>query len=260
MPFISGVGNIPEDGSQSSEQHASFLRRIFFSWLNPMLKKGLKKPLEFEDVLTLPEGSSASDIHHIMQQAWNREVQSGRKSLFRALLVVVRMSLWVSGLLQIPIIACQLLTPLLLRWLLDFVEECQNPTGAEPSLWTGIVFTVFFFLVPTVQGIMQAHHVAANGRAEMSAVAALRAAIFQKSLQISESGKEGTTAGRIVNLLSIECEQVGRLYYNIHNTWSTPIVVAFCMYLLFDVLSFAGFAGILCILLMVWRCPFRVSC
>lgn len=57
----------PKDGS-------SFLSRIFFSWFDPLVWKGFKKPLEANDLWNVRHEDSAREVARLFHKHWEQSL------------------------------------------------------------------------------------------------------------------------------------------------------------------------------------------
>ena len=72
-------------GETCPEQRSSCLSRYTFSWLNPLMTLGHKRPLDREDVWMLPKTQSAKFLSNQFLTHWEKETNADKPSLLRAL-------------------------------------------------------------------------------------------------------------------------------------------------------------------------------
>ncbi|KAJ1805722.1 hypothetical protein LPJ75_005236, partial [Coemansia sp. RSA 2598] len=75
------------DGSyKTPEELADIFSRSTLAWMTPMITKGTKQSLVFEDIPRLSKERSPSVVSAKFQRNWQDEVNSGQPSLIRAIL------------------------------------------------------------------------------------------------------------------------------------------------------------------------------
>ena len=75
----------PARAAVCPERKAGVLSRLTFSWLNPLLTRGYKEPLDDNDVWRLDRPDTSAEVEARFNAHWAKEVASGAPSLFRAL-------------------------------------------------------------------------------------------------------------------------------------------------------------------------------
>lgn len=100
---------------------------------------------------------------------------------------------------------------------------------------------------------------------------ALISAIYRKALTLSNGAKRNTTVGEIVNLMSVDAQRFLSTYFffklhflifyflcrffelinYLHMIWAAPIVIALCMFFLYQVIGVAAFTGLVILLCLV---------
>jgi len=72
---------------------SSFLERLFFSWITPILKIGASKPLEINDLGDLPQKLKMGEILISVDKAWNEEKDTSKTPRFGICLVQIHLLL-----------------------------------------------------------------------------------------------------------------------------------------------------------------------
>lgn len=74
------------DGQQiCPEKHANIFDKIFFSWMNPLMTLGSKRPLTEKDVWYLDTWDQTETLFTSFQHSWDKELQKPQPWLLRAL-------------------------------------------------------------------------------------------------------------------------------------------------------------------------------
>ena len=111
-------------GGKNAYESASCWSKLFFSWTAPVLDYSKKHQLNIDE---LGEVRSSHDVK--IQQArlvtaWNYYKNSGSKySLFKAVLRAFRWEFTVAVLWNFLIVALELISPFLLRWLIIYIRD-----------------------------------------------------------------------------------------------------------------------------------------
>lgn len=72
---------------------------------------------------------------------------------------------------------------------------------------------------------------------------ALITAVYNKSLALSNSARQDSTTGEIVNLMAVDAQRFMDLVSYLHMLWSAPLQIALALYFLWDLLGIATVAG-----------------
>ncbi|XP_053400561.1 multidrug resistance-associated protein 1-like [Mercenaria mercenaria] len=261
------------------ELRSSFLSRITFQWIQPLVVTGYKKPLTEDDMFRLNPLDQSAEVVKKFEYYWKQEEikqnekvsgntptksvngfggslqeasklleaaphfdnTSDAKSRISLLAVLFKTFGWDLFLSNIWMLVNDILifvNPFLLQLLIEFTGDSQKP------MWKGFIYSGAFFVVITGQSFcfhVQAHQARTVGIRMRSA---LMSAVFQKSLRISNRARAESTTGEIVNLMSVDAEQIQEMTAYLWETWSVPLqIVAFAVFLYFTV-GYAMFAGL----------------
>lgn len=138
----------------------------------------------------------------------------------------------------------QFASPLLLGALINYVET-------DGALWKGILLAVTLFSVTFLIAILNGQHGLTSYQVGFRIRTALISSIYRKALRISSSAKRNTTAGEIVNLMSVDAHRFFEMIPYLHIAWSAPIVISLAIFLLWQYLGVAVFAGLAVMILMI---------
>jgi len=96
-------------------------------------------------------------------------------------------------------------------------------------------------------------------RVGMHVRATLTLAIFSKAVRLSPTGKRGRSTGRIVTLVSSDCENMQAVAQNLNVLWSSPARIIVSVALLYQQLGASAFValGLLVILIPIQKCVSR---
>lgn len=138
----------------------------------------------------------------------------------------------------------QFASPLLLGALINYVET-------DGALWKGLLLTFTLFAVTFLISIFNGQYGLTSYQVGFRIRTALISSIYRKALRISSSAKRNTTVGEIVNLMSVDAHRFFEMIVYLHIAWSGPIVMTLAIFLLWQYLGVAVFAGFAVMIAMI---------
>jgi ATP-binding cassette subfamily C (CFTR/MRP) protein 1 len=76
-------------------------------------------------------------------------------------------------------------------------------------------------------------------------------AVFKKALRLSNTARQSSTVGEMVNLITVDAQRFNDLMNYFHMIWSAPFQIALCMYFLWQILGVSSLAGLGVMILMI---------
>ncbi|CAG2055590.1 unnamed protein product [Timema podura] len=209
------------------ELGASFLSRLFFSWLDPLVWKGYRNPLKSADLWSLNPEDTSEEIVPVFNKHW--EATKLRENKQKMSMIVVKQmgvkkeisvvftlckafgpTFLFGALLKIVNDLLLFVNPQLLKFIIQFV------TSDEP-LWKGYLYAVLMLATASVQTLIQAQY-------------------FNRALFLSNSARQQSTVGEIVNLLTVDTQRFLDPSYLIM-FFSAPLQFVLALYFLWDILE-----------------------
>lgn len=117
-------------------------------------------------------------------------------------------------------------------------------TGSDEPVWKGIFYAFTMFAVATLMTLISSTQADRFFVVGMRAKTILTAAIYRKSLRISNSARRNKTTGEIVNLMSSDAQKFQELVMFVNMLWTAPISICLALVLLYQELGAAVFAGL----------------
>lgn len=114
------------------EARASWVSRILFSWMSPLVRLGTRRPLEVEDLSPLRAQLRAEVSSDRFAAAWAAEVQRPRPSLLRALRKAFGLQFYLAALPLLLQNTFQYIPPLLLREMVGEGGKGNRALGKIP--------------------------------------------------------------------------------------------------------------------------------
>ncbi|UJR25517.1 hypothetical protein I4U23_006863 [Adineta vaga] len=247
------------ESSISPELYRSFPSRLFYSWVTPLILRGHRKPLTEEDCWQLQVSERAVNVVHRVQafldgfQLDDIKIEPSRERkkiiFWRALFRAYKGKMIVGGLLKVIHDILQFSGPMILKRILTFLSDSSIPS------WLGIFYAVLLGAAVFCQTLfLQAyfHRQFVVGLRFRSAITGL---VYRKSLKLSNSAKQTTTTGEIVNLMSIDASRFGDIASYIHVIWSGPFQICLALVLLYRQMQLAIIPGVVLLVLLI---PFNL--
>lgn len=209
---------------------------LTFSWVSALLQRGNSATaLNVEDLLPAPGGMHAAALAEELTRglAGSRQGQeAAAQALFRVLFGLHRRQFLYSAVLRLLNSAVQFLPPLYLSSLLAAIEHGR--------LWPGFSVAAALFAVLCLKTAIENQYFYHSMNTATRIRAMLQAAIYQKSLKLSEAA----AAVPPVTLMQVDTGKVEELAYTAHTLWDGIFQVVGYSILLVHYLGMAGLAGL----------------
>jgi ATP-binding cassette subfamily C (CFTR/MRP) protein 2 len=236
------LGSVSDDAVGVTEfASASFISKLMWLWLNPLLRRGRFKALELEDVpLLAPEDRS--------EVLYSRFVDSfeSQPSVKRALLHTFWPQLVFTAFLSVAKLSVMYVGPILITQFVSYVA------GNELFPHEGLVLVVILFTGKMVEVLSAHHYNFYSQRLSMVVRSSLVTAVYRKGLCLSSFARQTHGVGQIVNYTSVDVQQVADFMVQIHNLWVLPLQAAVALVILYAVIGISCFGGILVMLCILF--------
>ncbi|XP_027340342.1 ABC transporter C family member 12-like isoform X3 [Abrus precatorius] len=204
------------------ERHANVFSRLCFGWISPLMSQGYRKPVTEKDVWKLDTWDQTETLTEKFQECWMFEFQRPNPWLLRALNNSLGKRFWWGGIYKIGNDLSQFVGPILLNHLLDTV---------------GVLCEAQYF-----QNVM---------RVGFQLRSSLVAAIFRKSLRLTNDGRKKFTSGKLMNMITTDASSLQQICQQLHGLWSSPFRIIIAMVLLYQQLGVASLIGALMLVLII---------
>lgn len=258
----------PAGGEMVAEDGCSCLSRFLYLWLNIQLRQGQRGELEKPcDILQLPQRLRTKAITQHFSQCWVQclndrgpETLEGNQqnglysdiqpeelsedkrhhevSLFKVLHKAFGPRYYVLGVLKLIASLLAFTGPLLLSWLVGFMET----EGAPPS--RGVWCVVGLFLSTFLAAFIRNVFVYEVSKIALEARTAVVSTIYAKALRVSSSELAHFTTGEVVNYMSIDTDRLVNFFNSFHEVWSLPFQFILALYLLYLQVGIAFLGGL----------------
>lgn len=234
---------LPEGEQICPERHANILSQILFSWMNPLMQLGYKRPLTEKDVWKLDTWDRTETLNNSFQKSWAEESQRPKPWLLRALNRSLGGRFWWGGFWKIGNDASQFIGPLILNQLLQSMQR------GDPA-WIGYIYAVAIFIGVVVGVLCEAQYFQNVMRVGYRLRSTLIAAVFRKSLRLTHESRKNFASGKITNLMTTDSEALQQICQSLHTIWSAPFRIIVALVLLYQLLGVAALIGALLLVLM----------
>lgn len=252
-----------ETGSNPTpEPFVGFVQSILFTWFDRFAWTGYRRSLEAEDMWDINPSDRSDEMVPVFDRHWKRSVEANRPkpgkstgdaapspstngSIVPALFKSFGGTFVYCGVLKLVIELLSFANPQILALLIAFVADQTHPD------WHGILYAVVLLLIATVTSLLNGQYQFLGALIGYRIRTVLISAIFRKALSISNAAKRNTTVGEIVNLMAVDAQRFFELIVYLHILWSGPLVIALCIYFLWQILGVASLAGLVVMILML---------
>uniref|UniRef100_A0AAG5CWJ4 ABC-type glutathione-S-conjugate transporter n=2 Tax=Anopheles atroparvus TaxID=41427 RepID=A0AAG5CWJ4_ANOAO len=251
----------PKTTNLNPEMKSSFFAKLLFLYFDSFAWKGFRKPLTMEEMYDLNPEDTSRELVPPFDKYWNMSVVSGRQKQIAAdkkagkknmeykphsetngssLYAMVRAygaPFWFAGMIQLAISGLQFASPYLM-------QEMMAVIALDGPVWKGMLLTFALFAGSLLMALLNGQYYLNTFLCGFRIRTGLVSAIYRKALRISSAAKKDTTVGEIVNLMAVDAQRFFELTSYLHILWSGILIIALCVYLLYDILGAAVFAGL----------------
>jgi ATP-binding cassette, subfamily C (CFTR/MRP), member 1 len=221
-----------KNGTQSPLETASVFQKIFLTWLNPTILLGSRRPLENEDIPSLPPEHTSKETLAKFLKCWDEEVARNptSPSFSRVAFRAFGWNFYLSQINFTLFLIATFLQPTFVQKILRYVQAGNASLG---DIHSGIGFAIILGGLSFFQTI-----VFNTGFYNMQCFGlqirpALIAALFHKSLRISNSARSSHPTGEILTLMSVDVERVWLATLLGNWLWMSPIMLTVAIILLY---------------------------
>jgi ATP-binding cassette subfamily C (CFTR/MRP) protein 1 len=223
----------------SPEQSAGFFSRLYFQWVQPTLREGMRQPLSVDTLLPLNEAEDPS----VCDRDFAKALAAARQARRPVLLAMARLH-WptfaVVFAISILYLAASIGSPLVLRRLIQTLGPQGVPSELPGVAWAAILFGT------ALATSMTAHHIFHILLKLMIRVRiGLVAAIYRKAMALTIDSRQQAPAGQIINLMGTDAQKFVNVLNVAHSVWVHPLQLILVLGVLYSILGPAALAGAL---------------
>jgi len=234
-------GFTPSGAPLFSPRTNSWLYRLLFHHVGAFVSTGYARTLEIGDFYPA-EGLQTQLLVEQFARDWAEQLARPEgPSLWMALSKGTAPVFYFTALLHFIGVGCQFASPLLLQQILAGISS-----GASKA--SVLVYVGYLAMVNVCYSIAFSHERILLATLALRMRNKLMTAVYRKTLRLSSGAMEKESSGRIVTLLSNDCQKLQDFFPQIHEVWASPLLVGASLWLIYDVLSWAAFVGLAVIL------------
>jgi ATP-binding cassette subfamily C (CFTR/MRP) protein 1 len=238
------------DDDECPVEYATVFSILTFSWMTPLMKQGYKKYLTEDDLWNLAARDTTKATGSKFQKAWDYELENHKQpSLWMAIFRAFNGPYFRGALFKTVSDTLAFVQPQLLRLLINFVSsyKTENP---EP-VTRGAAIALAMFAVSVGQTTALHQYFQRAFETGMRIKTALTAAIYSKSLKLSNEGRASKSTGDIVNYMAVDTQRLQDLTQYGQQLWSAPYQITLCMISLYQLVGISMLAGVGAMILMI---------
>ncbi|XP_066146983.1 ATP-binding cassette sub-family C member 10 [Euwallacea fornicatus] len=255
-------------------ENASWLSKLLFSWVEPLMRKGVQDQIKTsEDLYDLPVSLDCSSIGNQLDKTFSDQIKSIRPNtrnlsqesiqelqsivddvevekldltLLKALHKVFWKEFYSVGVLKLVADLAGFGGPMLLNRLINFIENKSE------NLYWGYLFAGSLLGTTLIGTLCDCHFnfiIAKVGFRMRSAIVTM---IYKKTLSVNTSKLNSEfSVGQIVNFMSTDVDRIVNSCPSFHALWSIPFQLAVTLYLLYSQVGLAFLAGVVFSILLI---------
>ncbi|KAF2156832.1 ABC multidrug transporter-like protein [Myriangium duriaei CBS 260.36] len=189
---------IPKERSECREHNASFLSKLTFQWMAPIMHVGYQRPLETTDIWAVNPDRSVDVLSERLTTNFKKRMDKGEKNALRwALYDTFKFEFLLGAACQFVSACLQILSPFTLRYLIQFATEAYYAPRLglpEPPIAHGVGLVIGITLMQSLQSSCSNHFLYRGMTVGGQARAALIIVIFDKAMKISGRARAGGQA------------------------------------------------------------------
>jgi ATP-binding cassette subfamily C (CFTR/MRP) protein 1 len=239
------------DEDECPIEYATVFSILTFSWMTPLMALGYKQFLTEDDLWNLAKRDTTKSTSTAFEEAWEQEHSTKKQpSLWITIFRGFGGPYYRAALFKVVSDSLAFVQPQLLRLLISFVKSYEKGQTPQPYI-KGIALALAMFAVSVLQTTALHQYFQRAFETGMRIKTALTAAIYQKSLRLSNEGRASKSTGDIVNLMAVDTQRLQDLTQYGQQLWSAPFQIILCMASLYQLVGLSMFAGVGAMIIMI---------
>ncbi|KAI5790168.1 P-loop containing nucleoside triphosphate hydrolase protein [Geopyxis carbonaria] len=245
----SNYSALDDDDYECPTEGADVFSRLSFSWMTPMMKRGYNKFLTEEDMWDLRRKDTTHTTEGKFTKAWNKQLERKKPNLWIAMFSAFGGPFAFGAVFKVVQDCMAFVQPQLLRLLISYVASYT--TDSPQPVIKGLAIAGSMFLASVIQTVALHQYFQHAFETGMRIKSSLTAAIYRKSIRLSNEGREAKSTGDIVNLQAVDTQRLQDITQYGQQVWSAPFQITLCMISLYQLLGPSMFAGVGAMLIMI---------
>ena len=221
-----------------------WLSVLEFSWITPLLRVGLKRPLQHSDLWDTFTADHCDSAYLDFERGWDAEVQRAKRaerepSLMYALLRVYGPTFLLVLLVYGYVVADTLLGPQFLNWLVEYSVDVSSGESVAPI--DGYKYCLLMFGSLVLAALCRSAAVHINGRMFLRLRSALVSALYRKALRVASRYRED---GKLNNMIASDIELLVVLSGQLLPLFSAPVIIGVGVWELYEQVGWSALVGL----------------
>jgi hypothetical protein len=258
-----------EKKTKTPEEAAWFFSGIVYMWMRPLFRaaqaeKKTQSALMHKDLIQLPAYDHADVLLKDFETSWQKttpakdggggsektddEKTEATDRLRKAIVAVMGRRFFLAGVIKVFNTALQFSFPILLNQILKFIQESQAGLIPQDASWEvkyrGYWLSALLFVAMTCKAITENAYFQRVYRSGYQARVAISVAVYNKALRISNSERQTTTLGELVNLMQVDASKIEMFIPQFHVLWDGALQIAGYMAILYTLIGWPCFTGL----------------
>ncbi|XP_058750626.1 ABC transporter C family member 10-like isoform X1 [Vicia villosa] len=224
---------------------AGVFSKIWFWWLNPLMKIGQEKTLDDEDIPKLRASDRVKVCYLSFLERLDKKRQedlSSHSLILWTIILCHQREILLTGFFALLKVLALSSTPLLLSSFISVAE------GNESFKYEGYTLVISLLFIKIIESLSQRQWYFRARLVGMKVRSILTAAIYRKVLRLSNSAHSG---GEIMNYITVDTCRVGEFPFWFHQTWTTILQLCIALVILFRTIGLATLASLAVIVFTV---------
>ena len=237
------------DDDECPFEYANVFSVLTFSWMTPLMKQGYHTFLTQDDLWNLRKRDTTRATVASFDEAWAHELEKKHPSLWLALFRGFGGPYFRGAMIKTISDCLAFIQPQLLRLLITFVDSYR--TDHPQAVIRGAAIALAMFAVSVSQTAALHQYFQRAFETGMRVKSALTAAIYSKSMRLSNEGRASKSTGDIVNYMAVDTQRLQDLAQYGQQLWSAPFQIILCMMSLYQLVGFSMLAGVGAMIIMI---------
>ncbi|KAF6033651.1 ABCC10 [Bugula neritina] len=226
-------------------EDGNILSRLFFWWVQPLMKRGKLGFIQTaDDVFLLPKSLDtqkvASKFYSNLCQAQQDHQVNGKplNTLMAALHRTFGLEYYALGVMKLLADGLGFAGPLLLNALISYME---NPSEV---VWHGYMYAAGLFASTLAASLLTAHFDYLVKKIGIKFSSGIISCVYKKMLSVSTVELSHFTTGETVNFMSTDVDRTVNFCTSFHQFWSLPFQIGVSLFLLYQQVGWSFLAGV----------------
>ncbi|KAI5660400.1 hypothetical protein M9H77_29193 [Catharanthus roseus] len=221
-------------------------RIITFKSIDSVMENGVKRQLDFNDLLQLPEDMDSSCCYNLLQHCWEAQQRNNNSnpSLLKAVCCAYGWPYFRIGLLKVINDCLSFVGPVLLNKLIKFLQQGSNH-------YDGYIFAISLGLSSVLKSFLDTQYSFHLARIKLKLRSSIMTIVYCKCLSVRLAERSKFSEGEIQTFMSVDADRTVNLCNSFHDMWSLPLQIGVALYLLYVQVKFAFLSGIAITILLI---------